>query len=385
LYRLAELTGEDKGDGSGFWTIDALALNWNKIWVSSFNDNAGSIYESLPTPFTVSPFTRPVATQHLYRCSLKFSPLVAPAIISTDENGDTVVEKQTTETAPAEINIYKSIIYPAYPLLFASSVSTHTHFGPVFLSNAKISTSGQNKLGQVEISIDFEGGKSLSSPEINSESPELVVIDPQKLTDSNGNTTDSSEAEESNFDYKFYRSASLMDCLAAYKLYSTISEMELEMNELNPQEAFSPEDRLVSMSIDVKQEIHYEFPVPSKGRTDSNGPRFASFPNRAVTGSLIYWSRSKNFELPNTQSLTLFFGGKWFFPMPNIEWQKPSMESVPNQGYLHTFSFIARAADYAIQKGFVTDAANYPVSEFWISSNDIDAPAGFTQDSEEEN
>ena len=332
----------------------------------------------------MSPFTRPVATQHIYRGSLKFSPLIAPAIVSTDENGDTVIEKQTTETTVAELSLYKSLIYPAYPLVLASSIATHTHYGPVFLSSAKISTSGQNKLGQVEISIDFEGGKSISSPGINSESPELVVIDPQKLTDANGDTTESSESEESNFDYRLYRSASLIDCLAAHKLYSTISEMETEMAELTPQENQSPEDRLVSMSLDIKQEIQYEFPVPTKGRSDANGPRYASFPRRSVTGSLIYWSRTKDFELPNTEALTLFFGGKWFFPMSNIEWQQPSMELIPQQGYLHTFSFIARAANYAIQKGFMTDSANYPISEFWISSNDIEAPAGITQSNEED-
>ena len=383
LYRLAELVGEDRGDGSGFWTIDSGDINWNKIWVSSFNDNAGNIYEKLPTPFTVSPFTRPVATQQLYRASLRFSPLIAPADITTDENGDVVVTTQSSEVEPAELTFYKSLIYPAYPLMLASSIATHTHYGPIFLTSARIETSGRDKLKAVELALEIEGGKSIASPGINSENPEIVVIEAQQPTDSEGQPV-STEEQEINFDYRSYRTACLIDCLVAHKLYSTVSDMQTEMASQVTGNAQNPEERLVSVSLSVKQELSYEFPVTSKGRTDENGPRFASFPSRTVTGSLIYWSRQKDFEIPNTSALTLFFGGIWFFPMPNVEWQKPNMEFIPGSGYLHTFDFIARAAPNSIQKGFVTDAANYPISEFWLSSNDLSAVAGITQNSDNE-
>jgi hypothetical protein len=394
LYRLAELVGEDRGDGSGYWTLDGEDSNWKRLWVDGLSDNAGSgVYESLPTPFAVSPFTRPLAKGHVYRANFRFSPLIAPPLITTDDEGNVVVENQPAETEPAELVIYKAIIYPGYPLMFGSSLASHAHFGPNFINTAKISVTGRNKLGPVEVSVDADGGKALVSPLSAIATPALYEITPQTLPDptatpaaSESETEETpSEKEESTLDYRPYRSSCLIDCLVATKLYNSAAEMVTEMTALASQAAQNPEDRLVGMELSLKQEMHYEFPVPSGGRTDENGPRFASVTGRTVTGSLTYWSRTRSFELPNTGALTLYFGSIWFFPMPNIEWQKPRLEVVPGQGYLHTFEFIARAAPLAIQKGFITDAADYPISEFWLSSNNLDNSAGQPAEEEENN
>ena len=354
------------------------------------NDNAGSsVYEKLPTPFAVSPFTRPLAKGHVYRINFRFSPLIAPPLIETDEEGSVVVGSQPAETEPAELVLYKAIIYPGYPLMFGSSLASHSHFGPNFINSVKISVTGRNKLGPVEISVDAGGGKSLVSPLASITPPNTYEIEPQTLPDPTATPGAAdeeetpSEAAESALDYRPYRSSCLIDCLVATKLYSSAADMVAEMTALSAQTAHNPEERLVGVELSLKQDMQYEFPVPSGGRTDENGPRFASVSTRTVTGSLTYWSRTKGFELPNTGALTLYFGSIWFFPMPNIEWQKPLLEAAPGQGYLHTLEFIARAAPLAIQKGFVPAAADYPISEFWLSSNHLDNSAGLPSEEED--
>jgi hypothetical protein len=386
LYRLAELIGRDRGDGSGYWTLDGDDTNWHKLWVNGMTDNAGSnVYESLPTPFAVSPFTRPLAKGHVYRINFRFSPLIAPPLIATDEAGNIVVKNQSAETEPGELILYKAIIYPGYPLMFGSSLSSHTHFGPTFVKSVKISVMGNNKLGPVEISVEADGGKSLVSPLCSRSAPMVEEITPQALPDPATASTEEgeipSESEESILDFRPYRSACLIDCLVSTRLYSTAADMVKDITSLASQAAQNSEDRLVGAELSLEQEMHYEFPVPSGERTDEHGPRFASVSSRKVTGSLTYWSRTKSFELPNTSALTLYFGSIWFFPMPNIEWQKPRLEVVPGQGYLHTFDFIARAAPLAVQKGFVAAAADYPISEFGLSSNNL---GNSTRQSEED-
>jgi hypothetical protein len=384
---MAELVGSDMADGSGYWTVDSYSGYWRKAWITNFKDDAGSkVYVPLPTAFPVNTFNKPSAAGHRYSGSFEFLPLLTYPTISFDDTGNEVISVSKPETYEAEMVLYKAMIYPSYPLMLGSSISAHNHYGPVFATTAKISTSGTNKLSPVQINISFEGGKALMVPPFNVTAPDLALIDPQ-LPDgtiaSAGTTSTNGVSEEAVYDYYPYRSCNLMDCLALANLYSSVDEMLVDAATLVEATRESPDYRIVSMELEIRQEYEYKYPVPTNGRTDQNGPRFASLKNRVVQGSFVYWSQNEELVFDNTGPLTMYFGSFWFFPMPNVEWQKPTVDAAAGQGYMQTYGFIARTSPYAIQKGFVSGAENYPISEFWISSNDISQNAsGSTEENE---
>jgi hypothetical protein len=390
LYRMAELIGEEVYDGNGYWQIKKDDPNWHPAWVEGFTITTGSsVYENLPTPFGVSPFTRPLATGYVQKANLKFSPLIPAPIIKTDEDGNIIVERQAAETEPGELVFYKAIVYPGYPIMIsASTPSNEYYFGPSFVESVRISCSGTGQLSPVNISIDIVGGRSIISEKMISVSPEVIDIEPQLVTiqsdDSDPEESPIASDEEATEDYRHYRVASTMDALVDFKLYNSADEMIEAMDTVISTEALNAEQRLVTADISLNQNWEFAFTALNLSRTDQNGPRFASLTKRSVKGSLVFWSRSNDFEIPNTSALTLYFGSIWFFPMPNVEFQPVKVEGNLKSGFFYTFEFLARAAPLSIQKGFTTSALDYPISEFWLSSNDLQATPGKKEEKEEE-
>jgi hypothetical protein len=88
--------------------------------------------------------------------------------------------------------------------------------------------------------------------------------------------------------------------------------------------------------------------------------------DRKVTGSITWLSNQYNFYIPTSSSLTMNFGAGFYFPMENVDWQKPKITAVPGQGYLHQFNFIARAVNGAVANGFKSNSIGSFVSEFKV-------------------
>jgi hypothetical protein len=64
----------------------------------------------------------------------------------------------------------------------------------------------------------------------------------------------------------------------------------------------------------------------------------------------------------------MYFGGPFLFSMENVDWNKPTTSLTPQQTYEVKYSFVARACDYAVTKGFNPATAIYPTSEFYVTT-----------------
>ena len=138
---------------------------------------------------------------------------------------------------------------------------------------------------------------------------------------------------------------------------------------------------MLEMKISMTQDVDFVFTGHKGSSNDSKGPRFAEIKNRKISGSFMFYSREDKILMGNSETnpdsgqLTMYFGGPYLFPMSNVEWQRPEVRQIPGQGFYHTYNFIARAADNAIQMGF--KSSDLPVSEF-------DLPTIILDKSEEE-
>lgn len=332
---------------------------WYKMWLKEYDSDSGSsVYKSLPTIFTVSPFNYLDATGHVFSGSFSFYPLIA----DTEKNGN-----QNAETYNAERAIWQAALFPAMPMLFASTINKTDMFGPVFLKKISFSVSGESGLSPVNVSVEFSGGKTIKSPVMDVAAPEVVTY---------LETTD----------YQGYRSASMIDCLSAVGVFTDLQELKDNLAPYNELEKEQPTTRILDMKLNISQEIEFSFTGHKGSSKDSKGPRFAEIKNRVVNGSFTYFSREDAIILGNSETnpdsgqLTMYFGGPYLFPMSNVDWQKPIIRHIPGQGYYHVYNFIARAADNAIQMGF--KASDLPSSEFEMPSVVLDNSEEEEEDSE---
>ena len=129
-----------------------------------------------------------------------------------------------------------------------------------------------------------------------------------------------------------------------------------------------PRYKIVSMSLSVQQSIELAFTYPGYSKdtsliefADVAGPRFASLGSRRVTGSIRLFSpQNYSFITTNASSLTLYFGGVFFYSMKNVDWQQPSVSIDPNSGYFIEYNFTCRLTEFTAFNGL----NNNRVSEF---------------------
>jgi hypothetical protein len=48
----------------------------------------------------------------------------------------------------------------------------------------------------------------------------------------------------------------------------------------------------------------------------------------------------------------MYFGDIFYFPMTNVDWQKPTISLEAGNIYVHTFGFIARVVDGAVTNSY---------------------------------
>ena len=210
-------------------------------------------------------------------------------------------------------------------------------------------------MSPVTIDVSFLGGKALKCEILPATSFELISIDQEDV-----------DLSASDLDYRHYRSANITDCSLDMSSWRSHEEMLAAISVETEQEKTKPYHRIVSMAMSIDQEVNFEVTSPKPPLSNEHGPRFASVSRRRVSGSIRLYSPEKDYKYPTSSALTLYFGGTWLFPMPNVDWQKPKSSVKAGDGYVHTLEFIARAAPNAITKGFSDESAGYPVSEFDI-------------------
>lgn len=373
---------------NGFIVMSNTDPFWQQVWVDKFADDAGSRFiTQLPTYFTVAPFNHKIADKQIYKVDINYSPLIS----SLDTIEDGIITSES-ETNIGEHILYGSIIYPAYPLLFTSSIPKQNHYGPVFVQQASFSVSGDNTITPVSIRLSAVGGKAFQCPAKPVSDPSLQTItltdlpvgdefDPDSpnpnanLDPNNPNNNDQSSPQTVQ-DFIQYRVATLQDCLFDTNVYDDFPTFYNTVLINNVIEAITPVNRIVAMELHVKQNVVFTatgLDAVGAIRTQEQGPRWAAIKDRTVEGSITYFSHDSDFTLPKSGGVTMYFGGCYYFPMPNVDWQKPTMQAEAVQGgYIHVFNFIARACIGAITNGFSTAGLGMPVSEFNVGTQYFD-------------
>ncbi|MFM9500551.1 hypothetical protein ACKI1Q_44205, partial [Streptomyces galilaeus] len=80
------------------------------------------------------------------------------------------------------------------------------------------------------------------------------------------------------------------------------------------------------------------------------------------------FSRTDSMDQVLSGPITLYFGGPFLFPMPNVEWQKPESAVKAGNGWVRTYKFIARTANKAIVLPFQDNSPNTYCSEFSVAT-----------------
>ena len=343
MHRLASVLPTER-NGSGFNTISSTSQFWNPFLVNSYSDDAGAnIFEPLETHFAVAPFTHSKASGHVFDARMQSSPLVP-----LYEGGSINISSSLNYLG--EEKLYEAVVYPAMPMLIGTTTPASRSYGPVFLSSASFSVTGSGNLSPVQISADWKGGKIIRSP----------LMPPNAFFD--GDISTRGYANE-------YRTATMMDCGFDTTVQLTPDDLALSMSSSR----YWDYESLVGMKLSIQQNVKFEYTCQSKKHRDEHGPRFVSVSNRIVKGEVTFTGRDREALFEGmTQgasgSVTMYFGGPFLFPMQNVDWNKPTTSLNPHKTYDVTYSFVARACDYAVTKGFVPATAGYPTSEFYITT-----------------
>lgn len=341
--------------------------NYFPVYCSSYSDNAGNnIYKQLENFTGLSRNNVPVFSEQKYTANFSFNPLY-----STSYNVQ----------YDAEYLIYKASVIPLYPIMTASSIPTHKTFGPAFMNSFRISVDGTNSLGDVEIQVNLSGGKSLISPDNMPTYKPFLTTNRTAMVDLEGNTlpeynlTLNSVGVSSLPFQSHYRPINLSDCFfSAAEFFTDKGGRSAYENFVNSiRNSKNINFRLVSMSLEVSQNISYEFTMPagdilndSSNPTyfgDKVGPRFASLTSREVSGSIKIFSYVNTSIInKNSTPLTMSFGPLYFYRIKNVDWSNPDVQINPTGGYTHEYKFVARLEEFTAFFG----TGNKLVSEFRI-------------------
>lgn len=325
LYELANSTSTKTLNN--FRIVPQTDENWHVVFTDSFKDNVGSGYVGTVDTFNpVATFSHPISSSLVANPRLEFSPII------------TSNAKVTTTNASSRV-LYNCCIYPAYPVVFTSTIASNTHYGPVFANNIVISV---NERQPVKMIFDFIGGKSLQAEQKNN----------VPLTADN-----------------YYRTLSFYDFAYAYQVFDTEADF-LDFYKNSTAKNRSTAERIIDVKLEIKSLYNFTTTARNLNATTFNtieqGPKFIQLNKRTVSGSITYISDSPDFVVPNSKALTFHFGDIFYFPMEKVYWQKHIVDVTAAKNYTHTFVFIALAVDLAVSNGFKSSTKNMYVSEFKV-------------------
>lgn len=325
IYDLANSTSTNFIDNFGI--IPADDENWHVVFAESFKDNVGSNYITAVDTFNpVATFTNPNSSSLVSDTRLEFFPIITS-------------NPEVTTTNDANRTIYNCCVYPAYPVVFTSTIASNTHYGPAFASKISISI---NEKQPVRFDLSFRGGKSLKP-----DKKEQVA-----LTEND-----------------YYRTLSFYDFAYAYQVFDTEEEF-INFYKNSTAQSRSTAERIIDVRLDIENRYEFTSTARNLNKTSFNtieqGPKFIQMNKRSVSGSITYISDSPDFVVPNSKALTFHFGDIFYFPMEKVYWQKHTVDVTAAKNYTHTFNFIAVAVDLAVSNGFKSSTKNMYVSEFKV-------------------
>lgn len=357
MYHLAEDVGTDAENN--YRTVAMDSEFWNVCWLSNYSDDAGSgIVKPLNSIQTVNSFNHYQATANFFKNNFSFSPRIGePYPIPQPEVQLSEIEADTgyNEFSEAERVIYELSTIPAYPILVSTTVPNHKTYGPLFLASANYSVSGENRPGDVNISITLQGGKSIRLDEHEVKNADLVDQNPPPNPDTvNQNPV---------YEYRKYRNANMVDCLAGFIRATSETDFRDKASFDLFLEKKSPIERIIEMSLNISQNIKFRATTPEPPKTDDHGPRFVEIDSFNVSGSLKFYSREQKFAT-RTGELSLYFGGTFLFSMQSVDYNWVTLNLSTEHGYLHEVQFVARAPKNMVTRPYLDGGDGLPVSQF---------------------
>lgn len=142
-------------------------------------------------------------------------------------------------------------------------------------------------------------------------------------------------------------------------------------------------NNIYSMKLKVDNEIDLQYTAnDGVNKNIVDGARYISLKKRSVTGTIEFIASQnlqKYFGVGVNQSLVLYFGGPFYFPMKNVSFQVFSLDlSADNDSYIHKVEFTAllqttNEQNYYKQNEFDINfdgLLNPPSGEFYVKPQD---------------
>lgn len=256
-------------DGSGYYTTSHQNPYWFAVLADSVDvDTGSSVYNPLPSTFTVPAFTHPVADGHVSSVGMSLSPMMP----KYDEYN---LVSELSPSYLGEQKLYEATVTPGAPFLVATTLASQDFYGPVFASSIDYEVSGMDGLSPVQIQVSWEGGKSVRSPVM----AQFIAFG----------------GDLSSYGYtNEMRSANMMDCGFDCAARYSVADLNLSMATTR----YWNLERLSSLRLRVSQRIEFTNTCHSPGRSDKHGPRFASIYSREVSGSVTFAGRNEFPDFP---------------------------------------------------------------------------------------
>lgn len=245
-----------------------------------------------------------------------------PVILPYDNNSNNFLSLFT------EV-IYRLSAFPFVPFFIYSSVAAQNNGGPLFVRNFSINASSNRAS---EINLSFLGGTYFTpSEDIGTQ------IDNYFPFGSTGRS-------------QVYRTGQIFDCLFALNYVPIESTDNISLGTSPVYTAYNANTiwwsnqnniNIIDMKLEINQDLH-EVYTSNDGisKNISDGMNSISMKNRSVKG-MIKFVASKDFtSIFNTQSLILYFGGPFYYPMNNVYFQLFGLDINENE-YTHSFEFEA--------------------------------------------
>lgn len=221
--------------------------------------------------------------------------------------------------------IWRLAVYNFVPFFLNTDVSPKNLGGPLFVNEFNISLNN----GSIDCNLSFEGGVRVKPPATYGDS-NLIGLGERRV----------------------YRTARNIDCLITIDVNEDLPTVGISSNKvLSGYSAITQSlviqgINILDMKLGIKNDLKSQF-TANDGITKkvTDGPKSIAYGNRSVDGSITFISStdlSTYFSAGLNKSLTMYFGGPFYFPMKNVTIQSFGLSLSADTGYFtHTVKFIA--------------------------------------------
>jgi len=221
--------------------------------------------------------------------------------------------------------IWRLAVYNFVPFFLNTDVSPKNLGGPLFMNEFSIRLND----GAIDCNIGFEGGVRVKPPNVYGDS-NLIGTGARSI----------------------YRTARNIDSLVTIDVNGDLPTVGINSNKILSGYSATTQSLVIQginisdMSLNIRNDLKSQF-TANDGITKkvTDGPKSIAYASRTVDGELTFISSTDlttYFSAGQNKSLTMYFGGPFYFPMKNVAIQSFSLTLSADTGYfVHKIKFIA--------------------------------------------